>query len=516
MTLLLGLDVGTTSVKAVVYHIDGTAVGTSSLPTPTHVPRPGWAFYRPDELWQTVVAAIRGALADVPNPEEIAAVAVASVGESGVLVDAAGAATIDSIAWFDTRTRPQATWLADRIGKDELFARSGVSLQPIFSLNKLLWHREHEPDAWARSVRWLMLADYIAFRLCGEAATDLSLASRTLILNLHDKHWDELTLTQAGIDPGLLAPLVPGGTPLGQVTASAAALTGLPMTAVVASGGHDHVCGALAAGVTRPGQMLSSLGTAEAVFLPIEQPLADPKAGRQGYAQGAHVVGGGYYAFAGQYTSGASIEWLRDLLGASDDPVAYEELIAGAERVPSGSLGVLFLPHLRLANPPYDDPRSRGALIGLTMDAGRDVITRAIFEGLAFESRNTLEPLLTYPEVTAPQSVVAIGGGTRNPLLMRVKASVSNLIHHVIEAEEATALGAALLGGLGAGVYEGVDDAVGAMRYGRQEIAPEQADVPVYETIYTEVYRRFYPSVAPLSQAISDLQATSAVSQGDE
>jgi xylulokinase len=515
VTLLLGLDVGTTTVKAVVYRTPGIAVGACSLPTPTHIPRPGWAFYHPDELWQTVVATIRGALVDLPNPDEIASVAVTSIGESGVLLDAAGAATTDSIAWFDTRTRPQAMWLAERIGKDELFARSGLSLQPIFSLNKLLWHREHEPDAWERSVRWLMLADFIAYRLCGEAATDLSLASRTLMLDLRQKRWDEQTLAQAGIDQRLLAPLVPGGTSLGNVIASAAALTGLPVTAVVAAGGHDHVCGALAAGVTRPGQMLNSLGTAEAVFLPIEQPLANPKAGHQGYTQGAHVVGGGYYAFAGQYTSGASIEWLRDLLGATDDPIAYDELIAAAERVPAGSLGVLFLPHLRLANPPYDDPRSRGALVGLTMDAGRDVITRAIFEGLALESRNTFEPLLAYPEVTSPQSVVAIGGGTRNPLLMRVKASVTNLIHHIIEAQEATALGAALLGGLGAGVYQDVDDAIGAMRYGQQEIAPEPADVPVYETIYREVYRRFYPSVAPLSQAISDLQATTAVGRDD-
>ncbi len=515
MTLLLGLDIGTTSVKAVVYRTDGIAAGASSLPTPTHVPRPGWAFYRPDELWETVVAAIRGALADVPNPDDIASVAVTSIGESGVLLDAAGAATTDSIAWFDSRTRPQATWLANRIGKDELFARSGLSLQPIFSLNKLLWHREHEPGAWARSVRWLMLADFIAYRLSGEGATDLSLASRTLMLDLRQKRWDEQTLAQAEIDPGLLAPLVPGGTFLGHVTPSAAALTGLPTTAAVAAGGHDHVCGALAAGVTRPGQMLNSLGTAEAVFMPIEQPLADPRAGRQGYTQGAHVVGGGYYAFAGQYTSGASIEWLRDLLGAGDDPVAHEELIAGAERVSAGSLGVLFLPHLRLANPPYDDPRSRGALIGLTMDAGRDVITRAIFEGLALESRNTFEPLLAFPEVTAPQSVVAIGGGTRNPLLMRVKASVTNLVHQVVAAEEATALGAALLGGLGAGVYEDVDDAVTAMRYGRIQIMPEPKEVPVYEAIYNEVYRRLYPSVAPLSQAISDLQATTVVGRDE-
>jgi xylulokinase len=516
VTLLLGLDVGTTSVKAVVYQTDGIAVAVSSLPTPTHVPRPGWAFYRPDELWQTVVAAIRGALADVPNPEEIASVAVASFGESGVLLDASGSATTDSIAWFDTRTRPQAQWLADRIGKDELFARSGLSLQPIFSLNKLLWHREHELGAWSRSVRWLMIADFIAFRLSGESATDLSLASRTLVLDLRKKRWDERTMAQAEIDPALMASLVPGGTPLGHVTSGAAALTGLPVTAVVASGGHDHVCGALAAGVTRSGQMLNSLGTAEAVFLPIEQPLADPKAGRQGYTQGAHVVGGGYYAFAGQYTSGASIEWLREVLGATAEAIEYHGLSASAERVPAGSLGVLFLPHLRLANPPYDDPRSRGALIGLTMDSGRDVITRAIFEGLALESRNTLQPLLAYPEVSAPQSVVAIGGGTRSSLLMRVKASVTNLTHLVARAEEATALGAALLGGLGAGVYEDVDDAVSAMRYGQYEVAPEPNDVLVYETIYTEVYRRFYPAVAPLSQTISDLQATTAVSRDDE
>ncbi|MGH2614767.1 MAG: FGGY-family carbohydrate kinase [Thermomicrobiales bacterium] len=515
MTLLLGLDVGTTSVKAVVYQPDGIAVASASLLTPTHVPRPGWAFYRPEELWETVVTVIQRALAELSDPGQIASVAVAAVGESGVLIDASGAATTDSIAWFDNRTRPQATWLAERIGKDELFARSGLSLQPIFSLNKLLWHREHEPGAWRRSVRWLMLADYIAFRLCGEVATDFSLASRTLMLNLHELRWDERTLTQAEIDADLLAPVVPGGTRLGRVSADVAAETGLPTTAIVAAGGHDHVCGALAAGVTRPGQMLNSLGTAEALFLPLDKPLTDPQAGRQGYTQGAHVVGGGYYVFAGQYTSGASIEWLRELLGTKDDPVAYDALVAGAERVPAGSLGVVFLPHLRLANPPYDDPRSRGALIGLTTDAGRDVVTRAIFEGLAMECRGTFDPLLNYPQVTAPKSVVAIGGSTRNPLLMRVKASVMNLRHQIIAAEEATALGAALLGGLGAGVYADVDDAVGAMRYGQHAVEPMADDVPVYEILYVEVYRRFYPAVAPLSQTISDLQSTAGVDDRD-
>ena len=493
MTLLLGLDVGTTSVKAVVYQTDGIAVAASSRPTTMSPAQGGRSIARTS--YGRPSSRRSAALVDVPNPEQIASVAVASVGESGVLLNAAGAATTDSIAWFDTRTRPQARWLADRIGKDELFARSGISLQPIFSLNKLLWHREHEPDAWARSVLWLMLADFIAYRLSGKCATDLSLASRTLMLNLRGKRWDEQTLAQAGIDPALLAPLVPGERSWGRLR-PVPPLTGLPMTAVVASGGHDHVCGALAAGVTRPGQMLNSLGTAEAVFLPIEQPLADPKVGRQGYTQGAHVVGGGYYAFAGQYTSGASIEWLRELLGAANDPVAYEELIAGAERVPPEAWGPL------PASSPTGEPALRrssftGALIGLTMDVGRDVITRAIFEGLALESRNTLQPLLAYPEVSAPQSVVAIGGGTRNLLLMRIKASVSNLTHLVVRAEEATALGAALLGGLGAGVYEDVDHAVGAMRYGQQEIAPE----PVMSRLRDDLQRGL-PAFLPLCRAV--------------
>lgn len=505
MTLLLGIDLGTTNIKAVVYGTDGMAVSSASTPTPTHVPRPRSAFYRPDELWAAVVKAIREAVAGVPDPGQIASVAVASVAESGVLLDAAGEATTESIAWFDTRTRPQAEWLDERIGAAELFARTGLSLQPIFSLNKILWHKEHEPEAWRRSVRWLLLADYIAFRLSGVAATDFSLASRTLMLDLRELRWDDVILERAGIDRDLLAPAVGGGTLLGPVTKAASEATGLPTTTRVSAGGHDHVCGALAAGVTKPGQMLNSLGTAEALFLPTDAPLTDPEVGRQGYSQGALVTGGGYYVFAGQYTSGACVQWLRDLVGARE-PAQYDALVAAAGEVPAGSHGVTFLPHLRMASPPRVDPRARGALIGLTTDTGREAVTRAVLEGLAMESLSTLQPLLPYPQIVAPRSVVAIGGGTRTSLLMQIKASVMNLDYAVLEAEEATALGAALLGGIGAGIYANVDEARAAMRYGVRAVAPDAAEVPIYAALYEDVYRRIYPAIAPLSQTISDMQ----------
>lgn len=514
MTYLLGIDVGTTSIKSVVYRPDGGAVASCARPTPTHVPQPRWAYYRPEELWQTVVATIRGALDEVDDPARIASIAVASVAEAGVLLDERGEPTTDIIAWFDTRTRPQSEWLGETIGAETLFERSGLSLQPIFSLNKILWHRENEPEAFARARLWLLIADFIAYRLCGEGATDYSLGSRTLMMELSEKCWDDRTLADAGIDRQLLPPLVQGGTRLGTVTRNASQMTGLPTTAQVSAGGHDHVCGALAAGVTRPGQMLNSLGTAEAIFVPLASPLTDPRAGRQGYTQGALVTGGGYYAFGGQYTSGASVDWLRRLLGTGDDPLAYDVLLKRAASAPVGSLGAMFLPHLRMANPPYDDSRSRGALIGLTTDVGNDAVARAVLEGLAFESFSTFEPLLEYPQVIAPTSVKAIGGGTKNDLLMSIKASVTGMEHEIIDAEEATALGAAMLGGIGAGIYASVDEAVGAMSYGQRTVSPDPEDAPTYGRIYRDVFRRIYPAIAPLSHAIGEMQTGIASSMG--
>ncbi|HET7095321.1 MAG TPA: FGGY family carbohydrate kinase [Thermomicrobiales bacterium] len=511
MTLLVGLDVGTTGVKAVVYEPDGRALAIATTPTPTTYPQPGRAFYTAEGLWESVVTVLRQALAQIDEPARIAGVAVASMGEAGVPLDRHGEPTAEIIAWFDNRTRPQAEWLDRVIGRDRLFASSGLSLQPIFSLNKMLWLKDNEPAAWGRTTRWLHVADYIAFRLSGVAATDRSLASRTLAFDLHRLEWDDAIVREAGIDPVILAPIVSGGAPLGHVTRAASEATGLPASAIVAAGGHDHVCGALAAGAIAPGVMLNSLGTAEAVFLPLDKPLSNPAVGRQGFTQGAHAVGGRTYVFAGQYTSGASVTWIRDAVGpVAGPPPSYDELMADAAATPPGSLGVVFLPHLRLANPPHDDPRSRGAFVGLSTDVRRGALTRAVLEGIALESRNSLEDLLTYPGVVPPREILAIGGGSRNDLLMRIKASVMNRTHLVLGAEEATALGAAILGGLGAGVFPNVEAALAGLRYARTPVAPNPADAAFYDALFTRVYRRLYPAIAPISHAIVDLQSERA------
>ena len=497
--LLVGLDVGTTNVKAVVYTRDGRAVARAMAPTATHVPRPGWAFYRADELWAQAVGVLRAALAMVPAPGRVAAVAIASMAEAGVPLDAAGEPTADTIAWYDTRTQPQAARIADLVGADALFARTGLSVQPIFSLCKLLWLRQHEPAAWGRTVRWLHVSDYLAHRLGGSQATGHSLASRTMALDLHARRWDEDILAAVGIDPDLFAPLVPEGTAIGRVSADAARATGLPAGATIAVGGHDHLCGALAAGVVEPGMMLESLGTTDTVLLPVARPLTDPQLGREGYSQGAHVVPGRSYVFGGQYTLGACVEWFREAFAGG---ASYATLMAEAERVPPGSLGVCFLPHLRLANPPHVDARSRGAFVGLSTDATRAALFRAVLEGLAFEARSVTEPLLAYPELAGMHDARAIGGVTHNDLLVRLRSTVRNGATHVLDIDEATSLGAAMLGGIGAGVYADADAAIAALRYGRHTVAPDAAQVPVYDALYRRVYRHLYPALAPLSHEL--------------
>jgi xylulokinase len=499
--LLVGADVGTTNIKVVAFDRSGRAVAHASTPTPTHYPRPRRAHYDSEELWQSFVTALRRVTDGLDDAGRVVGIAVASMGEAAVPLDADGRPTHDIIAWFDGRAQPQAERLNHTFGQDHLFGLTGLSLQPIFGLCKLLWIKENEPDAFGRTTNWLNVADYIAFRLSGVAATDYSLASRTLALDLHRLQWAEELLQEVDISPDLFAPLRQSGWSLGPVAPEAAEATGLPRSAQVAVGGHDHVCGALATGVTKPGTMLNSLGTAEAIFLPLDLPLTGAEVGHQGYTQGAHVAGQ-YYVFGGQYTSGASVEWFRGALGDAAD---YETLISEAERVPPGSLGVFFLPHLRLANPPYDDPASRGAFVGLSTDVTRGVLFRAVLEGLAFDSRNSLEPLLAHSGIDDLRAIYAIGGGTQNRLLMSIKATVLARTVTVVGVEEATSLGAAILGGIGAGVYADVPSALKELRYAETPVEPIFDQVSLYDAFFRQVYQQLYPSLRAVHHEIHRL-----------
>jgi len=346
-----------------------------------------------------------------------------------------------------------------------------------------------------------MTADYIAYRLCGARAQNLSLSSRTALLDLRKRDWSDELLALAGLERSFLPPIVDGGTPLGCVTPAASAETGLPTSTLVAVGGHDHVCGALAAGVVRHGDFLDSIGTTECLFVALDRPLEDAAMGRQGYTQGAHARERSY-VYGGLYTAGICYDWIRQAC-APDLP--HEELLARAEAVAPGSLGVTFIPHLRLSNTPNMDSQARGAFIGLTTDAGTAELTRAVLEGVAFEGRASIEPLLRYAGLPRLTDAIVVGGTARNELLLRIKASVMNMRMHVLEIEEACALGAAMLGGIAAGVYASVDDAVRSVRRADHVIEPDPEAAGIYDTIFTDVYQSMYDALRPFNHRLYDL-----------
>jgi xylulokinase len=497
----MGLDIGSTNIKAVVYQPDGVSVSAATVPQETHYPQAGWAYYDPRRLWECCRGVIRQAVSGIASPERIAAIAVSSFGEAGALLDEKGEPTTDIIAWFDRRSRAQSLDFSAQIDPDRLYAICGTQLQQIMTAPKLMWHRENEPEAWSRSRMFVMTADYVASLLCGERAQNRSLASRTALIDLRAGDWSDELLGIAGIERSFLPAVQDGGIALGTVTRAASDATGLPMSTIVAVGGHDHPCGALAAGTVRRGDFMDSIGTTECTFIALDDPLDRPEMGRQGHTQGAHARER-FYTYGGLYTAGACYEWVKQAC-ASGTP--HEQLLAEAAAVNAGCLGVTFIPHLRLSNTPHMDSRVRGAFIGLTTDAGTPELTRSVLEGVAFEGRAAIEPLLQHAGLGEVHDATVIGGTARNALLLQIKASVMNMRLHVLEIDEACALGAAMLGGIATGIYKSVDDAVAAIERSESIVDPDPDAVEIYDAIYRTVYVDMYESLRQSNHRLFDM-----------
>jgi xylulokinase len=498
--LILGVDAGTSRIRAIVFTPEGRPIAEGSRPTPVERPRPGWAEHDPEALWRAACGALRDVTAQIAEPARIAGLAVASLGEAFVALDAGGRPTCRTIAWYDERPRAELAHLERTVGRDRLHRLTGLAPDPTFSLCKLLWLKTHEPEALAQTALWLNLAHYLAWRLTGVPTADLSLASRTLALDLERRVWAEELIREVGLEPSSFAPIRPWGGRLGFITAEAAVATGLTTSCAVGVAGHDHITGALAAQALRPGVLLNSMGSAEALTLALERPSAAPGLLTRGYSQGVTEVAGAppvHYIFGGFPASGACIEWFRGLFAAE---VPHERLIAEAETVPAGCDGVTFVPDLRGRISPVPDPEARGAWFGLSADATAATLYRAVLEGLAFEARLTLDDLDRLPGLQPTEQIRAIGGNTRNPLLLRIKASVYGRPLVAAELAEATALGAALLGGLAAGVFPDLASAIAGTAAEKIVVQPETDWTAGYDRHYRRVYRPAYAALRPLRQ----------------
>ena len=498
--LLMGIDAGTSRVKALLFEIDGELVAEASDDPKVKCSNPGWFSTESEDLFKSCLNAIRSVVAKVDKPERIRSVAIASVAEAGVPIDAHGNALYPIIAWYDCRTIPQANWLKQHIGEERLYKITGLNMNPIFGLCKQLWIRENVPEVFKKTVCWLNTADFIAWRLCGVPATDYSLASRTFALNIQNLEYENELLKEVGIPCNWYQTLVPSGTFLGNVLPKNAKFTGLSPDCKVSSGGHDHLVGAMIAGATKRGTLINSMGTAEAVTLFLDKPIFDKAVASSGYVQGVIVADRPYYYhLGGLFTSGGAVQWFHKL---TEQRYSHEELIKDAWEIPPGANGVLFLPQMRVGSPPNPSEISRGAFIGLGTDTDHRVLYRSILEGMAFDVKMIVEGIYQLKEETEIENIHCFGGESQNDLLMKIKASVSNRSLTKMDMPESVSLGAAILGGIGAGIFANFQEALKGLRFNTFEITPESEWVEPYQKFYDEVYSDAWQQIRPLQEKL--------------
>ncbi len=490
MPYLLGLDIGTTNTKAVLYDLDGQLRAVASAPTPITEEGPGHATRDPEALYQAAVGVIRQAAAQVQDPTEVLALSISSMGEAGVPLDARGQAVYPIIVWYDRRTLPYRAWWQAHLDDDRLYAICGLQPGHIFSLNKIMWLRDHEPASYARLALWLSVSDYLAYRLSGVAAMSYPQACRTMAFDLHTLDWSAEVLATAGIPVAIFPRAVPSGQALGTLTPQAAEACGLTRRTMVAAGGHDHICAAVAAAVTGPGALLDSIGTTEAALTVLERPRTEPRIRALGLSCGVHAAAGRYYLIGGILGVGPLLAWLvQTVLQQPPGDEGYRALFEAAAASPRGAQGLYLLPFLAGAGSPQPDPRATGAYLGLCLHHTRPDLVRAACEGVCYELRHLLESLQAVTP-TAEAAIRAVGGGARNPFWLQMRADATGHPVEVPQGTERGALGAALLAGLGAGLYDSLEAAAERAYHVERLYQPDPEARQEYAARYEGTYAR--------------------------
>lgn len=508
MSLLVGVDVGTTNTKAVLYDpARGKVLATASRPTITHHPRLGWSEFDPAEVWRGVAEAVRE-IAAACAPGAVAAIAVASMGEAGVPVGARGDYLYPIIAWYDPRTEPFARWWAGNFDQRRLYEITGLAPRHIYGLNKLLWLRRRRPAVYRALRHWLSMEDFVLWKLTGRFATDYSIASRTMAFDQRKCHWSAEVLATADVPVDIWPEALPSGTVVGPLTPAAAAETGLGVATQAVTGGHDHLCAALAAGLLAPGTVLDSTGTAQAVLAVTGDYQPSDRLRTAGLSLYHYVARGRYVVQAGLSAAGGSLAWLASLLGGAEGEGGaerYETLLAEAAAVPPGSRGLLWLPHLLGSGSPENDPDSRGALLVRTTSHTRGDLVRSLLEALCYSLRQNVD-LLQEATRQDVKELIAVGGATKSPLWLQLKADIVERPVRVPLVSEATALGAALLAGLGAGVFADENAAVASLAVPATTYLPDAAHATLYAALYRELYLPLYPLLQQLSHKLAALE----------
>lgn len=493
--VLLGLDVGTSGVKAILVSANGDVVASATTPLTLSTPRPGWAEQDPDEWWNASVRSIQNLLAQRAGAR-VASIGISGQMHSSVFLDAGGKVIRPALLWCDGRTTAECREITERAG-GEARLRDMVSNPALegFTLPKVLWLRKHEPDAFARLATVMLAKDYIRYRLTGAIATEPSDASATLMYDTARLRWSDDVMNAVGLSMALLPPVGGSSEVLGRVTPDVATLSGIGKGTPVVGGGADNACGAAGVGVLSPGEAVASWGTSGTVLAPMSEPRVDPQLRAHTFC---HVAPNTWYVMGVVLTAGGAFAWFRDQLARELAASNADKLLDDeAASVAPGADGVTFLPYLQGERTPHRDASARGAFIGLTLAHTRAHMTRAVLEGICFALRDSVS-ILQELGMTLDHLLLT-GGGAKSAFVRQLQADVYGLPVTVVNREEGPAYGAALLAAVGAGAFPDLATAAKATLSRGAFTKPDLARNRAYDAPYAR-FRAAYTALKPLER----------------
>lgn len=488
----IGIDVGTTNCKVCLFEIPSLElIHKYSFHTPKIFDGDN-TFFDVQLIWDGILSGLTILNNELPEKAVISAIAVASVGEAGVLLDENDSIIGPALTWYDTRPQMQLEKILAAMDIENIYEITGIPAHSNYSVNKIKWLQDNVINA-TDGRKWLCLAEYIAFKLSGVKRAEYSLASRTMALNINEQSWDNKVLQTAGLSPSLFSPLVNAGTAIGTVRNEVCALTGLSGSTLVAIGGHDHMCGSVAVGLNNENQILNSTGTTEGLLVVTESVNNAGKFFRARVSNGIHVLPGLHSLYASLPSAGYAIEWFRNLFEL-DMPAflrMVDTLINEKEIASAGEMDGIFIPHLRGSGPPDRNNWSRALIYGLDDKSRPEDVLRFVFQGLCFELRNLLE---LYESLTGrPYPVVmVIGAACKNPYWLQLKANILNREIVACNVDEAVSKGAAMLAASAAGVDLNSLSATQPEHVTRY--FPEDGAVAHFQQIYSQIYKPLYES----------------------
>ncbi|KPK06375.1 MAG: xylulose kinase [Anaerolineae bacterium SG8_19] len=496
--LLLGLDISTTGAKALLMDEAGQVVSSATSPLTLSTPRPLWSEQTPGDWWAGISKSIRLALTKVGLPSsEIAAIGLTGQMHGLVLLDENGEVLRPAILWNDQRTGRQCDEIRARLGKDRLIRITGNDALTGFTAPKILWVQQNEPEIWAKTRHILLPKDFIRYKLTGEFAIDKAGGAGTILFDLKTRTWSEEVTTALEIPPSLLPATFEGPEITGWISQVAASETGLTAGTPVVGGGGDQAAQAVGVGAVQPGIIALTLGTSGVVFAATEEPLIEPEGRLHAFC---HAVPDRWHFMGVMLSAAGSLQWYRDTFFPDAD---FDELVSEAESAPLGCEGLLFLPYLTGERTPHPDPLARGAFVGLTIRHNRDHVTRAVLEGVSFGIKDSFE-LIRASGLAAIEQVRISGGGARSATWRQIMANVLGAELVTVNTTEGAAFGAALLAGVGAGLYASVPEACQATIQVTGRTTPEQRAMAEYERFYAR-YRALYPALASEFKAMATL-----------